>query len=88
MTEYNEVELRQTIEHQKVRIAELEELVRYHEEQARATLRGYGIVVDQREAALAEVRRLRTKLSRRSRALVRSLNRERAALGKPPLDLS
>ena len=59
-----------------------------HEEQARATLRAYGMVVEQRESALAENRRLRAKLTRRSRSLVRALNRERAAEGKPPLDLS
>ena len=66
----------------------LEVVVHLYEEQARATLRAYGLVVEQRESALAENRRLSAKLTRRSRALVRALNRERAAEGKPPLDLS
>lgn len=70
------------------KVTYLEVVVAQHEEQSRAILAGYGIVVDQRETALAENRRLRAKLTRRSRSLVRALNRERTAEGKPPLDLS
>jgi hypothetical protein len=46
-----------------VRIAELEALVAQHEEQAHATLVGYALVVDQREAALAQVRELSKEAS-------------------------
>ena len=77
-----------TYEDLERKVTYLEVVVQQHEEQARATLRGYGMVVEQRESALAENRRLSAKLTRRSRSLVRALNRERAAEGKPPLDLS
>jgi len=76
------------IARRNTRITHLEVLVQQHEEQANATLRGYGIVVDQREAALAENKRLRAKLERRSRLAVRLLNQVMTAKGLPELDLS
>jgi hypothetical protein len=45
------------------KVTYLEVVVAQHEEQARATLRGYGMVVEQRESALAENRRLSAKLA-------------------------
>lgn len=67
---------------------ELQDHLAKLEESHGLLIRNYAIIVDQKNDLIQENRRLRKKLLRRSKTIVRLLNKLRAVDGKPPLDLS